>query len=106
MAIGTQRSRVARFAALRDAAADIRAAALRHRGTGKVMVFGSVARGDTDPNSDYDLLVEFGPDASLFDLAGLELELEELLGLPVDVMSLNATGRAADHARNQAVALT
>ncbi|MFT3887994.1 MAG: nucleotidyltransferase domain-containing protein [Arachnia sp.] len=77
----------------------------RHKGTDRVLVFGSVARGEAGPNSDVDLLIEFHPDASLFDLSALELELERLLSCPVDVMSLRSTGRAADHARAQAVPL-
>ena len=87
-------------------AAPIRDAVRRHHGTGKVMVFGSVARGDADAESDVDLLVEFTPDATLFDLAGLELSLEGLLGRPVDVMSMGSQGRAVQHALRQALPLT
>lgn len=83
----------------------IRAAARRHRGTGRVLVFGSVARGDDGPGSDVDLLVEFAEGASLFDQVALEDELADLLGTAVDVMSLGAQGRAADHARTHAVEL-
>jgi uncharacterized protein len=54
-----------------------------------VRVFGSVARGDTHPNSDIDLLVEFEPDASLYDLSGLRLALIDLLGCEVDVVELH-----------------
>lgn len=50
-----------------------------------VRVFGSVARNEATAESDIDLLVEFQPDASLYDLAGLKLELEDLLGCEVDV---------------------
>lgn len=51
-----------------------------------VRVFGSVARGEDDPSSDIDLLVDLAPGADLFDLAGLDVELERLLGHPVDVV--------------------
>lgn len=68
-------------------------------------MFGSVARGEDGPDSDVDLLVEFAQEASLFDQLGLELELAQILGVCVDVMSLAATGRAADHARAHAVEL-
>lgn len=64
----------------------IRAAARRHRAD-RVSVFGSAARGDDQPGSDIDFLVEFGPDASLVDLIELQDELERLLGRPVDVVS-------------------
>lgn len=48
-------------------------------------VFGSVVRGDDHEDSDLDILVDTLPDTSLFDLGGLQLELEKLLGVPVDV---------------------
>ncbi|WP_284057160.1 nucleotidyltransferase family protein [Thermalbibacter longus] len=56
-------------------------------GARKVRVFGSVARGEADEESDIDLLVEFEPGRSLLDHAGLWLELQELLGCKVDVVS-------------------
>ena len=64
----------------------IRDIAARHRGR-RVRVFGSVARGDSSAKSDIDLLVDFEPDSSLFDLLHLTEELEKLLGHPVDVVS-------------------
>jgi len=56
-------------------------------GVRNVRVFGSVARGDADEQSDIDLLVEFDTERSLLDHAGLWLELQELLGVKVDVVS-------------------
>ncbi len=56
-------------------------------GAHNVRVFGSVARGEADAQSDIDLLVEFEPDRSLLDHAALWLELQELLGCKVDVVS-------------------
>ncbi len=56
-------------------------------GARNVRVFGSVARGEADEHSDIDLLVEFEPDRSLLDHAALWLELQELLGRRVDVVS-------------------
>ena len=50
-------------------------------------LFGSASRGDERPDSDIDLLVEFEGDKSLFDLIGLELELEEFLGRDVDLLT-------------------
>ena len=60
--------------------------AARH-GARNVRVFGSVARGEADEQSDIDLLVEFEPDRSLLDHAALWLELQEALGRKVDVVS-------------------
>ena len=56
-------------------------------GAGNVRVFGSVARGKTDSRSDVDLLVDLEPGRSLLDLARLQRKLEELLTVPVDVVS-------------------
>lgn len=50
-------------------------------------VFGSVARGEAGAESDIDLLVELEPGRSLFDLGGLQYELERLLGCRVDVVT-------------------
>ena len=50
-------------------------------------VFGSVARGEADAESDVDFLVELDPGRSLLDLGGLQFELEALLGRPVDVVT-------------------
>lgn len=48
---------------------------------------GSVARGDDTVDSDYDFLARFTEGASLFDLAGLQDDLRDLLGRDVDVIS-------------------
>lgn len=52
----------------------------------RLSLFGSVLRDDFGPASDVDVLVEFLPEArvSLLDMAGMEMELEELLGREVD----------------------
>lgn len=59
------------------------------RGVYNVRVFGSVARGDADEQSDLDLLVDMEPGRSLLDLGGLLVDLEELLGCSVDVVTEN-----------------
>ena len=56
-------------------------------GARNVRVFGSVARGEADEQSDIDLIVDFEPGRSLLDHAGLWLELQDLLGVKVDVVS-------------------
>jgi len=56
-------------------------------GARNLRVFGSVARGEADARSDIDFLVEMEPGRSLFDLGGLQYELERLLGRPVDVVT-------------------
>ncbi|SPE51243.1 DNA polymerase beta domain protein region [Verrucomicrobia bacterium] len=55
--------------------------------TGKVRVFGSVARGDNTEASDLDLLVTPRPGCSLFDLGGLLEDLQDLLGCRVDLVT-------------------
>ena len=60
--------------------------ALRH-GAHHVRVFGSVARGDAQPDSDIDFLVEMEPGRSLLDIGGLVMELQQLLGHSVDVVT-------------------
>jgi hypothetical protein len=50
-------------------------------------IFGSVARGEADTQSDLDFLVELEAGRSLFDLGGLQYDLEQLLGRPVDVVT-------------------
>ena len=63
---------------------EIKAIVARHRGR-SVAVFGSVARGDDGPQSDLDFLVEFEPGVRPFELLALGADLEEALGVRVDV---------------------
>lgn len=65
--------------AVRDAAGRYRMANPR--------VFGSVIRGADTDGSDLDILVDALPGATLFDLGGLQSELEELLGVQVEVLT-------------------
>ncbi len=64
-------------------AAIIEAAARRH--ASNVRVFGSVARGEDRPESDVDLLVDVDEQATPFDLLELGCDLEDELGVHVDV---------------------
>jgi predicted nucleotidyltransferase len=63
---------------------------LRRNAIVRAAVFGSVARGEATPESDLDLLVEFGEDKSLLALAHLKVELEAELGHKVDVLTYRA----------------
>ena len=65
---------------------EIVAVARRH-GASEIRIFGSVARGDTTETSDLDLIVRFEPGRSLMDHGMLIEELQELLGIKVDVVS-------------------
>jgi predicted nucleotidyltransferase len=56
-------------------------------GAYNVRVFGSVARSEADEQSDIDFLVELEPGRTLFDLGGLQYDLEQLLGFRVDVVT-------------------
>ncbi len=56
-------------------------------GARNLRVFGSVARGDAGADSDLDLLVDMDPGRSLFDMGGLLMDLQDLLGCTVDIVS-------------------
>lgn len=64
----------------------IRSVALLHR-TVNLRVFGSVVHGDDTETSDLDLLVDPLPGATLLDLGAIQIELEESLGISVDVLT-------------------
>ena len=59
----------------------------RRNGALEIRLIGSVARGMEGDHSDVDFLVSFERGRSLFDLGNLSLELEQLLGVHVDVLS-------------------
>ena len=71
---------------LRQKHAEILSIADRY-GARNVRIFGSVARAEADEKSDIDFLVEMEPGRSLFDLGGLQSELEAVLGRTVDVVT-------------------
>lgn len=60
---------------------------LENEGVIKAAVFGSHATGEARQDSDVDLLVEFSGRKSLFDLVGIKLELEKILGKKVDLLT-------------------
>lgn len=65
---------------------DISRIALAH-GAQNVRVFGSAPRGEASASSDLDLLVDMAQGRSLFDLVALSDELEDALGIEVDVVT-------------------
>jgi uncharacterized protein len=82
---------------LRDRRQEILQHAAEH-GARNVRVFGSMVRGDSHTTSDVDLLVEMEPGRSLVDLVGLWQDLEDLLGIQVDVLS---EGGVSPHLRER-----
>jgi len=68
---------------------DIRRIAANH-GAFNVRVFGSVARGDAGEGSDVDLLVDAGPATSSWFPAGLMVDLEDILGRQVHIVTEKA----------------
>ncbi len=71
---------------LREKRDAVMAIATRH-GAHNVRIFGSVARGQAGSSSDVDFLVKMEEGSSLLDLSALTLDLRELLGREVDVVS-------------------
>ena len=63
-------------------------------GVSNVRIVGSVARGDATATSDVDLLVTLPPDCSVFDLVGLWLDMQELLGCAVSLIPDSASDEA------------
>ena len=75
-------------------------------GAYNVRVFGSVARGEADEKSAIDLLVSMERSRSLLDLAGLLVDLEDLLGRNVDVVTEDGLRtRIKERVLKEAVAL-
>lgn len=76
------------------------------RGASNVRVFGSVARGEADSKSDIDILVDLEPGRSLFDLGGLLMDLQDLLGYKVDVVTERGLrARIRERVLNEAIPL-
>ena len=60
------------------------------RGAQRIRVFGSMARGQAKATSDVDFLVEMQSGKSAFALGGLLMDLQDLLGRRVDVVTPKA----------------
>jgi hypothetical protein len=90
-------------ALLREKRQDVLRIASKY-GARSVRVFGSVARGEADAESDVDFIVELETGRSLLDLGGLQFELEALFGRPVDVMTeCGLKGRIRERVLREAV---
>ncbi|MBI5362716.1 MAG: nucleotidyltransferase family protein [Planctomycetes bacterium] len=59
----------------------------RRHGVRRLRVFGSFARGTAREESDLDLIADLEPDRTLFDLGAFGMDLEELLGRRVDLVT-------------------
>jgi len=91
--------------ALNDHRTEIIALAERYRFHG-VQVFGSIARGTDDGDSDLDLLVDAGDDVSLLALGGFLMDVRDLLGISVDVTTVGMLKpRLRDRVLREAVPL-
>lgn len=65
---------------------EIQCIALRHGAT-NVRIFGSTVRGESHSGSDVDVLVDLEPGRTLFDLGAMQMDLQDLLGCRVDVLT-------------------
>ncbi|MFA4922685.1 MAG: nucleotidyltransferase domain-containing protein [Ignavibacteriaceae bacterium] len=75
-------------------------------GVKNIKVFGSVARGDADDDSDIDFLVEMDKGRTLLDRIGFKQELLKILDCKVDVISIKAVkGRIKENILREAVSL-
>ncbi|MFB6225984.1 MAG: nucleotidyltransferase family protein [Candidatus Paceibacteria bacterium] len=63
---------------------------LRKHDITKAGIYGSYARGNTSPDSDVDLLIDFNDRKNIFDLVGIEQELENKLNLAVDLSTFRS----------------
>ena len=85
--------------------AEIRRIVSNHGGSNPFL-FGSVARGEAREDSDIDLLIDLGQGRTLFDLAAMRAELEDLLGVPIDVVATSGLeGDVRDEVLAEALAL-
>ena len=62
----------------------------RYPGLSNLRVVGSVARGEDTEESDIDFLIDMGSGSTLLDLGGFKEDLEELLGIHVDIITSGA----------------
>ena len=84
---------------------DALAAFCRRHGIKRLAVFGSALREDFGPESDIDVLVEFEPGRipGLFGVAGMELELSELFGRDVDLVTRSEVEESRNYIRRESI---
>lgn len=81
-------------------------AVLKKRGITRLVAFGSRARGDARPDSDLDLMVRLPAGASLFDQGGALMDLQDVFGMKVDLVTEGPhLGRLNDRIRDEGVVL-
>ncbi len=73
-----------------------------HKGR-SIALFGSVARDEEHAGSDLDFLVDFESGSTLFDLMDISDELEQQLGVPVDVISVRGLKERDEEIRSEAI---
>jgi hypothetical protein len=101
----SEHKKSSRQVAIPEVREDIRRIASAH-GAGNVRVFGSTGRGEQRAASDLDLLVDMTEGRSLFDLIALSSDLEESLGVEVDVVTeASLSPYMRDRVLDEAVAL-
>ena len=84
---------------------EIKRVAEKH-GAYNIRLFGSVARGESTPESDIDFLIDAGEETSSWFPAGLIIDLEDLLGCKVHVVEQEALiPGIREHALNEAIPL-
>jgi predicted nucleotidyltransferase len=90
---------------LKEKREEILRIAAKH-GARNILVFGSVARGEGDEKSDIDFLVEMEAGRSLLDMGGLLMDLRQLLGREVNIVTEQGLKkRIRDRVLRQAVAI-
>jgi len=78
---------------------------LTDKGLLNVAVFGSVARGDEKPGSDIDLLVKTSDDMDAFRLAGIQSDIQKILGSHVEIVTLNEFNNSFDRSVQEDVVI-
>lgn len=71
----------------------------------ELAIFGSALRADFRPDSDIDILVSFAPEAtiSLFDMANMQEELQQIFGREVDLISKRGVENSRNYLRRKAI---
>jgi Predicted nucleotidyltransferases len=71
----------------------------------ELAIFGSAVRGELRPDSDLDVLVSFEPDqsVSLLDLAEMEMELEEICGRKVEILTRRSVEASTNSIRRKEI---